>query len=283
MTRFQQHGVALAALLGLASLTNAHAARLQIVATGTAVDVLTQSATIDGVVASRSATGGLLDASGADTLLLSDFQAFGPSTQAGASVIDGYSHLVAIDASGASTSLTMDASHFWQASGSGHIEAFEFTQSLSLDGLTLRVVADAGETLGQSVTVSFSGLADFLLNGAAGTHGLALSLDVLRGGDTVASHLGLQTGSASESVNLSFAGVVGDEFTVLLSAFQSTLLPQPVTLAGATEFASNVMLQGQFTVTAVPEPASWGLGLGGLLVAGLLARGRRGQRIGLLA
>ena len=159
MTRFQQHGVALAALLGLASITSAHAARLQIVSTGTAVDVLTQSATIDGVSASRSVTGNLVDASGADTLLLSDFQACEPSAQGGTSVSDGYGHLVAVDASGAGTSLTLDASHFWQASGTGNIEAFELTQSLSLDGLTLRVVADAGETLGQSVTVSFSGLA----------------------------------------------------------------------------------------------------------------------------
>ncbi len=283
MTRFQQHGVALAALLGLASLTSAHAARLQIVATGTAVDVLTQSATIDGTAASRSVTGGLVDASGADTLLLTDFQAFDPSTQGGALVSDGYSHLVAVEASGASTSLTLDASHFWQASGTGSIDAFELTQSLSLDGLTLRVVADAGETLGQSVTVSFSGLADFLLNGSAGTHDLALSLDVLRGADTVASYLGLQTGASSEALNLSFAGVVGDEFTVLLSAFQSTTLTQPVTLIGSTEFASTVMLQGQFTVTAVPEPTSWGLGLGGLLVAGWLTRRRQGQRIGQLA
>ena len=276
MTRFQQHGVALAALLGLASLTSAHAARLQIVSTGTAVDVLTRSATVDGSVASRSVTGGLVDASGADTLLLTDFQAFDPSVQGGALVSDGHSHMVAVDASGASTSLTLDASHFWQAQGSGNIEAFELTQSLSLDGLTLRVVADAGETLGQSVTISFSGLADFLLTGAAGTNDLALSLDVLHGADTVASYLGLQTGSGSEALNLSFAGVVGDEFTVLLSAFQSATLTQPVAVNGATEFAGTAMLQGQFTVTAVPEPASWGLGLAGLVVAGALARRRRG-------
>lgn len=276
MTRFQQHGVALAALLGLASLTNAHAARLQIVSTGTAVDVLTQSATVDGSVASHSVTGGLVDASGADTLLLTDFQVFDPSTQGGALVSDGHSHMVAVDASGASTSLTLDASHFWQAQGSGSIEAFELTQSLSLDGLTLRVVADAGETLGQSVTISFSGMADFLLTGAAGTNDLALSLDVLRGADTVASYLGLQTGSGSEALNLSFAGVVGDEFTVLLSAFQSATLTQPVALNGTTEFAGNAMLQGQFTVTAVPEPTSWGLGLASLVVAGALARRRRG-------
>lgn len=274
MTRFKQHGVALAALLSLAALSSAHAARLQLVSAGNAVDVLTQSATIDGVSASRDLTGNLVDASGADTLLLSDFQAFDPSTQGGASVSDGHGHLVALDASGASTSLTLDASHFWEASGTGSIEAYELTQSLSVDGLTLRVVADAGETPGQSVTVSFNGLADFLLGAAAGSNDLGLTLDVLRGGDTVASYLGLRTGTASEAVNLSFAGVVGDEFTVLLSAYQMASLTQPVALTNQTGFASNVLLQGQFTVTAVPEPGAWGLSLAGLLVAGTLARRR---------
>lgn len=275
MTRLRQHGVALAALLTLASFTSAHAARLQLVSTGSAVDVITQSATIDGMGASRGVTGNLEDASGTDTLLLSDFQVFDPSTQGGASVSDGHTHLVSVDATGASTSLTLDASHFWQASGSGSIEAFELTQSLSLDGLTLRVVADAGESLGQSVTVSFSGLADFLLSGPAGANDLALTLDVLRGGDTVASYLGLRAGSASESVNLSFAGVVGDEFTVLLSAYQSALLTQPVAVTDHPGFAGNVMLQGQFLVSAVPEPASWGLGLAGLVLTGALTRQRR--------
>lgn len=272
MTRFQPHAAALATLLGLASVSNAHAARLQIVSAGAAVDVLTQSATIDGVSASRGVTGNLSDASGADTLLLSDFQAFDPSTQGTASVADGYTHMVAVDASGASTSLTLDASRFWQASGTGRIEAYELTQSLSLDGLTLRVVADAGETLGQSVTVNFSGLADFLLGNPADHNDLGLSLDVLRGSDTLASYLGLRTGNASETLNLSFSGVVGDEFTVLLSAYQSASLTQPAMLTDHGGFASNVLLQGQFTVTSVPEPGAWGLGLTGLLIVGAMRR-----------
>lgn len=274
MTRIQTHGIALATLLALGSLTSAHAARLQLVANGTSVDVLTQSATVDGVAASRSVTGQLIDGSGLDTLLLSDFQAFDPIAQGGASVSDGHTHMVTVDASGAGTSLTLDASHFWQASGTGSIEAFELTQSLSLDGLTLRVVADAGETLGKSVVVNFSGLADFLLNGSPGTNDLGLTLDVLRGADTVASYLGLQAGTASDTLNLSFSGVVGDEFTILLSAYQAATLTQPVALSGTAEFASNVMLQGQFTVTTVPEPEAWGMGLVGLMIASALARRR---------
>lgn len=283
MTRLRQHGVALAALLTLASFTSAHAARLQIVSTGTAVDVITQSATIDGIGASRSVTGNLEDASGTDTLLLSDFQVFDASTQGGANVSDGYTHMVSVDATGASTSLTLDASHFWQASGTGSIEGFELTQSLSLDGLVLRVVADAGETVGQSVTVNFSGLADFLVGGSAGVNDLGLSLDVLKGGNSVASYLGLQTGTGSEALNLSFAGVVGDEFTVLLSAYQAASLTQPSALAGEATFAGNVLLQGQFTATAVPEPGTWGMGVAGLLITGTLARRRRARHGGLQA
>lgn len=283
MTRLRQHGVALAALLTLASLTSAHAARLQLVSTGTAVDVITQSATIDGITASRSVTGNLEDTSSTDTLLLSDFRGFDPSAQGGANVSEGYTHMVSVDATGASTSLTLDASHFWQASGTGIIEGFELTQSLSLDGLVLRVVADAGETVGQSVTVNFSGLADFLLGGSASVSDLGLSLDVIKGGNGVASYLGLQSSTGSEALNLSFAGVVGDEFTVLLSAYQAASLTQPSALGGEATFAGNMLLQGQFTVTAVPEPGTWGMGLAGLLIAGTLARRRHARHGGLQA
>ena len=280
-THFKTQGVALAALLTLASVHSAQAARLQLVSAGTAVDVLTQSTSFEGTTSSRSITGNLQDGSGAGTVLLSDFQAFGPATQGLISVEDGYSHLVSVDASGASTSLTLDASHYWTGSEpvgifAGVLSEYTLTQSLSLDGLSLQVVADAGETLGQAVTVSFSGLAQALLTGAAQNNNLGLTLDVLLGNTTVGSYQGLWTGDATEAVNLSFSAVVGDTFSVLVSGYQdasdgSRLIQFP----GTYEFSGGVSLQGNFAVTAVPEPESWGLALAGLLIAGVAARRRR--------
>lgn len=274
MSIFKHGAVALATLLSLVTLQSAQAARLQIVSAGSWVDLIEQSVTVDGASATRSVTGGLVDGSGVDTVLLSDFQAFGPAALGGASVEDGYSHLMSVDASGASTSLALDASSFWTATGTGSIDAYSLTQSLSLDGLTLRVVADAGEFLGQSVVVDFSGVAEGLLSGAADLNDLGLTLDVLQGATTVASYNGLWTANTTESVSLSFSGVVGDEFTVLLSAYQGASLNTARALTASTEFSGTVNLQGNFAVTAVPEPESWGLALAGLLIAGVAARRR---------
>lgn len=275
-THFKTQGVALAALLTLASVHSAQAARLQLVSSGTAVDVLTQSTTFEGSTSSRSVTGNLQDDSGTGTVLLSDFQAFGPATQGLLSVEDGYTHLVAVDASGANTSLTLDASHQWSSAGpAGTLSEFSLTQSLSLDGLSLQVVADAGEAPGQAVTVSFSGLAQALLSSAAQSNNLGLTLDVLLGSTTVGSYQGLWTGDATETVSLSFSAVVGDTLSVLVSGYQDAsdgnrLIEFP----GTYESSGGVFLQGSFTVTAVPEPETWGLALAGLLIAGVAARRR---------
>ena len=275
MSIFKTHGVALAALLTLASAHTAHAARLQIVSAGTALDVLEQSATVDGVTASRSVTGNLADGSGVGSVLLSDFQAFGPNAQGMLSVEDGHSHLVAVDASGATTSLTLDASHYWSGTGpASGLSTYNLTQSLSVDNLILQVVADAGESIGQGVTVSFSGLAQALLSGAAQTNNLALTLDVLMGTATMGSYQGLWSGTATESVNFSFSAAVGDTLSVLVSGYQDASTSSLLTLPSGVDHSGGVLLQGSFAVTAVPEPETWGLALAGLLIAGVAARRR---------
>ncbi len=276
MRILEQGAVALTAALLLATVQDAEAARLQIVSTGTAVDVLDHTTSINTTSVTRQLTGGLIDGSGVDTVLLSDFQSFGPTPQGPAAVEDGYSHLVAVDASGASTSLNLTASHHWTASTTtpANLDSHRLTQSLSLDGLRLRIVGDAGEAVGQAVSVSFQGQADALLTGLADINHLGLTLDVMQGTNTLASYNGLWTDGTSEAVNLSFQGLVGDEFTVSMSAFQSREgFWQP--LVGQTEISGDLMLQGHFAVTAVPEPETWGLALAGLMVLAGKARQRR--------
>lgn len=274
MKSFQLQGLALAALLALAGTGSAQAARLVLTGQGTAVDLVEQSAEVDGTPQGRSITGALVDASGADMLLLTDAQVFGPNALALSTQEDGHSHLLAVDATGATTDLSVDASHFWTASGLGTVSAYSLTQSLSLDGLSLSVAADAGETAGQFVTVSFSGLAQALLSGAADTNDLGLTLDVVQGATTLASYNGLWTGSASEAVNFSFTAQIGDSFTVLLSAYNAAGLNAARAINGSTEFSSAVNLQGSFAVTPVPEPGTYGLALAGLMVAAVVARRR---------
>lgn len=275
MNIIQPCAVALAAVLMLSTTPDAEAARLRIVSAGTAVDLIDQSASIDTIDTTRLLTGGLVDASGADTVLLSDFQAFAARQVGTATVEDGHSHLVAVDASGASTDLTLDAAHFWRAHAAAPVtlDRYSLVQSLSHEGLRLRIEGDVGEAVGQAVSVRFNGQADALLGGVADSAQLGLTMDALQGASTLASYNGLWTDPASEGVSLGFMSRVGDEFTVSLSAVQSRTSAQH-SLMGNTELSGNLLLQGSFTVTAVPEPGTWCLALAGLITLAWRRRAR---------
>lgn len=266
--------LALATLVSLGALSNAQAARLDLMNVGTAVDVIEQSATVDGETVSRSVSDALVDDSTPGTVLLSDFQTYGPEGHAGLSVEGGHTHLVSLDATGARTALTLDASHVWSATGTGSLQAYSLVQSLSVEGLSLRVVGDAGEAMGQRVHVQFDGSADALISGLTGTHDLGLTLDVLRGNDTLVSFNGLWAADAAESFSLGFEAMVGDELTLVLSAYQGITTEPGRALSGMTELGGQLLLQGEFAVAAVPEPATWGLALAGLMVAASAARRR---------
>lgn len=270
----QPQSLALAVLVSLGALGSAQAARLDLVNAGTAVDVIEQSATVDGETLSRSVSDALANDSTPGTVLLSDFQTHGPQGHAGLSVEGGHTHLVSLDATSPRTALTLDASHVWSATGQGLLDAYSLVQSLSVDGLTLRVSGDAGETFGQLVHVQFDGTADALINGLTGAHDLGLTLDVLRGGDTLASFNGFWTADATEAFSLGFEAMVGDELTLVLSAYQGFTTEPGRALSGMTELGGQLLLQGEFSVAAVPEPGTWGLALAGLLVASAAARRR---------
>jgi hypothetical protein len=275
MKSFQPPVAALGTLLALGLGHSAQAARLSLTTPGQALDLIEQTATVDGIAQARSLSSQLVDASGPGTVLLSDTQIHGPTPLGALSLSDGHSHLLAVDTTGATTDLLLDASHFWSLTGQGTLSAYSLTQSLSVDGLTFEVQGDAGEHTGQSVTVQFSGLAQALVQGAAQSNDLGLTLDVVQGSNTLASHNGLWTGGASEAVNLSFSARVGDRFTVLLSAYNSAQVVSALAVSD-TEFGSALQLQGHMTVTAVPEPSVVWLTLtGGLLAAGLTRRNQR--------
>lgn len=279
MKSFHPSVVALAALLALGFGHGAHAARLSLTNPGLALDLLDQSATVDGVTQVRRLDSQLVDDSSPGTVLLSDMQLQGPTPMGMLTVSDGHTHLLAVDATGARTDLLLDASHFWSVTGQGTLTSYSLTQSLSVDGLTFEVQGDAGESIGQAVTVQFSGLAQALVQGAAQFNDLALTLDVVQGPTTRASYNGLWTRDASEAVNFSFAARVGDQFTVLLSAYQSAQVVSARAVSDS-ELGSALQLQGHMTVTAVPEPSvAWMALAGGLLAAGL-TRQRHARRQG---
>lgn len=264
--------LALAASLGLAH--TAGAAQLSLVSPGSPVDVISATATVDGDALSHEFTDGLSNDSGPDTALFSEFRILDPESLAGTTVDAGHNHLLSLDTSGAKAALTLDMGHLWAISGSGTLASYSLVQSLSIDNLRLRVQGTAGEAPGQQVTVRFSGMANALSIGDTGVHDFAITLDVLNGLTPVASYQGLWTENADEVIDFSFAAAVGDELTLVLSAYQGLDTAPDLSLAGLTEFGGQVSLSGSFNVSTVPEPMSLALAMAGMAALWMMGQRR---------
>ena len=270
--------IALAISLGLAHAASvASAAQLSLVSAGSPVDVISATGTVDGDTLTHEFIDGLSNDSGSDTALFSDFQSHDPEPVGGTMVEAGHNHLLSLDTSGPEAALTLDMGHVWSVSGSGTLASHSLVQSLSVDNLSLRVQGGAGEVLGQQVKVHFSGWASTLSIGDtgsdAGTHDFAITLDVLNGLNPVASYQGLWGQSADDLVDFSFDAAVGDELTLVLSAYQGLDTAPDLALVGLTEVGGQVSLNGSFSVSPVPEPMSLALA-----IAGMAALWMMGQR-----
>lgn len=131
--------------------------------------------------------------------------------------------------------------------------------------IQLKVVADAGDS-GSQVNVSFAGLSS-AFDGLAGASGsFQTSLRILSGSSVLGSFSTNQL--TDQNVNFSFLAQANDILT--LSASQGLHM----NASGPIDASLTGMLNGQFTVTAVPEPEQYAMLLAGLGLLGVAARRR---------
>lgn len=272
--------VALAMGLALSAQAPVQAASWSLLSPGYGVDFLDQSGQIGGQAAGTGVLGSLQDLSAPGQVLLADSVAGQAEAVGTASVEQGHSHLVSVDTqlTPASVDVMLSAAQYWNvaATQGTEVSGFNLTQDLALGGLRLLIVGDAGEAVGTRVRVSFSGSADALFGGLAGQGEIGLSLDISRGTDSLARHDSLWSASGSQQIQLSFEAVVGDELVLTLAAHQQLTQGMPVWLGAGEGLAidRSGLLQGQLTVTAVPEPQSLAMLLAGAVVIGGVLRRR---------
>lgn len=131
--------------------------------------------------------------------------------------------------------------------------------------IKLNVVADSGD-LGP-VNVSFAGMSS-TFNGLSGSEGTyQTNIRVTKNGSILGSFSTQQL--TDQNINFAFTVQTGD--TLILSASQGVHM----NATGPIDASLTGMLNGNFTVTAVPEPEQYAMLLGGLGLLGFAARRRR--------
>lgn len=273
-------GAALAVALFAAQAAPAFAASWQLGAAGTAVDLLAETGTVGGIGADRLVAGTLQDLSAPGQVLLLD--AMTDTAPIGDAALErGHAHLLSVDTlAGASTAalqLSMSRSWSLQAASASLVDGLSATQDLSLTGVELRIVGEAGnagEAVGTLVAVRLRGQAELLPNALSGGEA-GVGLEITDASGTVlARHEGHGPSPGLGGVALDFQARVGDVLLLNLWAHRDTgLLPRlQVPAGGSLLIEDTVMLQGELTVSAVPEPSAWLSLLAGLGVMGLLRR-----------
>lgn len=195
-------------------------------------------------------------------------------------------HSYAADASlnfsASGTDLWMSLSQSLTATASGALGVASHRQDafVDLSAVTLRIAGAPGEAAGSPVNVGFAGSASALYDFSNVVSGgyLGLGLSVSRGNDVLGEYLWDVTQTGDQAVNFSFAGSVGEEFT--LSGFM--LSGAGLASAGFAQSASayalvdaGAALSGSFTIAAVPEPETYAMLLAGLGLIGTMVRRRK--------
>lgn len=274
------HKTLIIAALALAAAAPAQAARWSLVDAGTGFGFSDLSASLDGDVVAAGeftdldTTFGYAGLAGADSVNL---------PLAGGEADTGYAHTLSVDTLGgsAATALYLGAAHFlgFTATAAGTAGDYLATQDVAVTGLQLRIVGDAGEADGTPVSVSFTGLAEALVDlGLPATHAIGFALEVSQDG-LPGGNLSLSwSGENSWPVNVSFASAVGRMLDLTLSLhLESTQTGGGLAYAAGDQWLTGAAVQfdGQLTVSAVPEPDSYAMLLAGLGLFGLIAH-RRG-------
>lgn len=268
----------------LLSTTLAQAASWQLVSTGTAVDLLAETATVDGLSADRVAGGTLQDLSAPGQSLFID--AMADSADVGNATLErAHDHLLSVDTlAGASTAaLHLSMARSWSlyaGLGSSGVDGLAATQDLSLVGVELAIAPDAGQSLGSPVAVSLRGMADWVSNGLPGIGGLAaFGLEITDAAGTVLARYDAQWPAAGlpGTVAVDFQATAGEVLTLALWAHRDTgVIPGLMAEAGqGLRFEDALLFQGELSVSPVPEPTTLASLLAGLAVLAAVTR-RRG-------
>lgn len=265
-----------AVAVALLAAQSAWAASWQLGAPGTAVDLLAETGTVGSISADRLVAGALQDLSAPGQVLLLD--AMTDTARLGDAALEfGHAHLLSVDTlagpSTAALQLSMSRSWSLQAASASLLLGLSATQDLSLTGVELAIAGDAGEAVGTLVSVSLRGQAELLPSALSSGAGVGLEITDASG-TVLARHDGYWPQPGLGSVALDFQARVGDVLRLNMWAHQDAglLPPLQVPAGGGLLIEDTVMLQGELTVSAVPEPSA---GLSLLAGLGLLALLRR--------
>lgn len=263
--------------LALLAAQAASAASWQLGASGAAVDLLAETGSMGGINADRVVAGALQDLSAPGQVLLLD--AMTGTTQLGDAALEaGHAHLLSVDTlagrSTAALQLSMSRSWSLQAASGSLVEGLSATQDLSLTGVELTIAGDAGEAVGTRVAVSLRAQAELLPNALlSGQAGAGLEITDASG-TVLARHEGYWPSSSLGGVALDIQARVGDVLRLNLWAHRDAGWIEALQLpaGGSLLIEDSLMLQGELTVSAVPEPAAWLSLLAGLAALGRLRR-----------
>lgn len=268
----------LATLLATLGATAAQAASLSLV-TGSVngslavlASVNDQAIAVDAGIDDLSGTGFLLGAGG------NDFnQALTPAgtlTQlwsAGASLDTTLNPTSAVFQAGSMSVLGVDAA--------GRFDGSDDSTSVLLEAEL--AILSTGEAEGSAVRVDVSGVADSLFASTGPSVQALPSFDLVvrdAGSQILGSWQGLPAGG-SDSFSFSFQSQIGQVLSFSLSHYSSLMADGLALGAGARHtLDASALLDGQISVSAVPEPETYALFLAGLAGIGLLQRRSRSAR-----